>query len=505
MRAALALALTCMGSQGSQAQVPAPSLAQREQVLRALVQVSANDCADGSSRSGSGFVLEPGARVVTAHHVVGGCKQIQVSFEALKPPQPRLRSARIVRVLAAGDLSLLDVSNPPPVPSLRLAAGAPARDHSFVGFGYPLGTPTAGDQTVTFSVGAQRLADILPDAAAEELRRSGSRIAVEREVLRFNVPLQPGMSGGPIVDAAGEVIGVVAGGLKAGAAPVSWGWPSEGVRQLLRSTEAVEQTVRLTGLQYSLADLQRLASAAQSGRRLRCGELEFTDNGTRTLAELMRGADDWQRVQYILHISGENPQRLSGELYQVWVHAGSGATAVVPAGYELHDEAGTCVARSAKGPFQLLVWAARAPTDADVQWKSSEFEQRVIAPRMPYNYGAQIDPQLSTLVPNALGQLVPGRQDRANGLVFNRKGFTLAKRPAQFPGDIVPLAHGFHTLVARSGSFLGVAALNDAIDPRVYACRSPNPPAIGCVGAMLHLSEWTRFVLATQLSTFPAY
>ncbi len=501
MKALAALALLGAGTAWAQA----PSFETRQQVLRTLVQVTASDCADGISRSGSGFALEQPGRIVTAHHVVGGCRTVQVSYEAVKAPAPKRREARIVRVLAAGDLSLLQIDAPPAVPTLRLAATAPSRDQIFAGFGYALGMPTAGDQEVRFSTGATRLMDILPAAAADELRNSGSPIATERDVLRFNVALQPGMSGGPIVNAAGEVIGVVAGGLKAGAAPASWGWPSDGVKRLLDSTEPTDRAVKVASTYYSLPDLSAMLVARQQGRKLNCGALEFTDSGVRAFGELMRGADDIQRVIYLVSISGDNIATLAGEQFRVWVHPPSGATVLVPADASLQQEGGACVARSADGNLQQLVWAAHAPSFADVNARAGEFESAVQSPRMPRFVGTQFDTALTTMTMNpATGQPMPGSQMRDGGLIFTRKALSLFKRAPQFYGDQVPQGHAFETLVARSGIFLGVATLNQQVDPRWQACTA-NPQYPGCADAFRNRRTWTRFVLATQLSTFPTF
>jgi S1-C subfamily serine protease len=482
-----------------------PSAGVRQQVLRTVVQVTASGCSDNTSRTGSGFLLETSARIVTAHHVVGGCSTVQVTYEGVSPPARRLFPARLVRVLASGDLGLLEVTNPPTLPALRLSSALVTKDASYAGFGYPLGVPTASDQPVTLAVGAARLADILPDEAAQELQRSGSRIAVKTDVLRLNVALQPGMSGGPIVDAAGDVVGVVAGGLKSGAAPVSWAWPREGVRLLLASSEAVDQRVALARIQYSLSELEQMADAQRSGRRLTCGDLEYYDSGTRTLGDLMRGADDFQRVLHIMQLSREDSHLLKQALFRVWVSAATGATAVVPDGYALSNEGNVCAANSKAGPFQLLVWGAKTPQKSDVQWRSQEFEQRVLGPRLPYQFGAEIDPQLTTFITLPNGAMMPGPQTRSNGLVFNRKGFTLAKAAMPFPGAPVPLAHGFHTLVAQSGAFMGVAALNDQIEATLQQCLVQQMSKPQCASASAHLREWTRFVLAAQLSTFPAF
>lgn len=501
MKAAAALAL--WGASAAWAQ--APSFETRQQVLRTLVQVTASDCADGVSRSGSGFALEQPGRIVTAHHVVGGCRSVQVSYEAIQPPAPKRREARVVRVLAAGDLSLLQIDAPPAVPTLRLAGGPPSRDQVFAGFGYALGMPTAGDQEVRFSTGATRLMDILPSAAADELRASGSPIAIDREVLRFNVALQPGMSGGPIVNAAGEVIGVVAGGLKAGAAPASWGWPGDGVRRLLASTEPTDRVVKVASTYYSLPELSALAAARQQGRKLRCGGLEFTDSGLRPFGELVRSADDIQRVTYLVSISGDNITTLAGEQFRVWVHTPSGATALVPAEASLRQEGGVCAARSADGNLQQLVWSANTQSFAETNVHALEFESAVQTPRMPRFVASQFDPTLTTMTLNPMtGQPMPGSQMRDGGMIFTRKGLALFKRPSQFPGEPVPQGHAFETLVARSGVFLGVATINQEVDLRWQACTAA-PQYPGCSDAFRNRRAWTRFVLATQLSTFPTY
>lgn len=507
MKTVAALALLGAGTAWAQA----PSFETRQQVLRTLVQVTASDCADGVSRSGSGFALETPGRIVTAHHVVGGCRSVQVSYEAVKPPAPKRREARVVRVLAAGDLSLLQIDAPPAVPTLRLAAGAPSRDQVFAGFGYALGMPTAGDQEVRFSTGATRLTDILPPAAAEELRHSGSPIAIDREVLRFNVALQPGMSGGPIVNAAGEVIGVVAGGLKAGAAPASWGWPGEGVRQLLASAEPTDRVVRVASTYYSLQDFTQVSRALAQNRRLRCGELEFTDMGLRPFGELARGADDMQRLLHVIGLSGDSIATLANEQFRVWVHTPSGATAVVPAGTELKTDGSLCVAASRDGQLRQIVWGAATPAIQDVQARSVDFENRLLAPRLPRFLLSQYDANLTTTVMNPMtGMAVPGPQVRGNPndidnlLVFNRAGLSMYARPPQFMGEQPPYGHLFRALAARSRHLLATATIYAHVDPMIASCRL-QPAAMGCVGAHQHQRQWTRYVLATQLSTFPTY
>lgn len=489
--AALGLAAVLLGAQAA-----APSYELRRQALASLVKVRATDCPDGD-RAASGFVLERGERIVTAHHAVGGCRQVVVSFEGAE--KDKLRPARIVRVHAAGDLALLEVAAAPAAARpLRMAAAAPDPDSIFAGLGYALNMPSASDIEVRFAVGARRLRDILPPEAATELERNRSRIATDREVLRFNVALQPGMSGGPIIDASGAVIGVVAGGLKAGAAPASWGWPSESVRLLLASTEPVDQVVTPARTHYTLQDFNAVSAALAANRSLRCGDLDFVDTGTRSLAELMRGADDWPRVQHLISISREDPALLANERFQVWLHRASGATAIVPAGYALRAEGRVCVARSSQGPFEQVVFGTPAPGQVSVFAASKQYEEQLALARLiPWQF-LQFDVQLTTAALNPItGQMEPSTLGQPTGLMFARKG-VIMRRPEG-------LGHAFSTLVARSDTFLGVSTLNRVQHPGLANCPLPATPNAYCAGAMAHLREWTRFVLATQLSTYPSY
>lgn len=495
MRGGLLIAAIALFAGGAAAQPEGPSFAAREATLKSLVHVAAEDCADGSARAGSGFAFEQPGRIVTAHHVVGGCRRVTVTYEGVPPGAARQKAAQVARVLAVSDLALLEVSGAPAVPVLRLAPPPADRAKSYAGFGYQNGQLTAGDQLVTFSTGQSRLADILPPEAQQELARAGSRIDTRRAVLRFNVALQPGMSGGPIVDAQGAVVGIVAGGLKAGAAPASWGWPAEWVADLMRSNDAREQPVRVAGTYYSLSDMRAVAQAQASGRRMRCGQLDFGFRGTRRFADVARGADDHPRLEYLLQIGGQPRAAIDALAFDIWVHRESGATAVVPSGYPMQNQGEVCVVRSPNGPFLQVVWGVPAFTQLQASQASIFFEQRVMYPLAPYNFGFEIDPALTT----------QGPQFRDNGMVFNRKGFTQPK-VYWVPGmPFPPLAHSFETLIAKSGSFLGVGTLNNDMPQgqlQRFCLQGGQMPA--CPAVLANIVEWTRFILATQLSTYPA-
>lgn len=472
-----------------------PTFSTRERVLQSLVYVRATGCPDpaNGTRAGSGFTLNNAATIVTAHHVVGGCQAVTVTYEGVPTSASRTSAAVVSRVFSAGDLALLNVTNPPNVPVLVRARPPSDKGASYAGFGYQNGQPTAGDQPVYFSTGSSYLRDILPREAANELRQSGSQIDVNREVLRFNVALQPGMSGGPIVDNAGQVVGIIAGGLRAGAAPASWGWPAAWVDLLQVSTEPRDRPVLFAGAYYSLNEMTVAADAAKTGRSITCGTLTFAYRGRWSFQDVARGADDEVRLRYVMAISTLPTSTIETMQFETWVHSSSGATVVTPAGYRAERVGDVCELRSSTGPFRQVIWGAAAQDAMEVQRVSLQFEQGVMYPRAPYPYGFQIDPSLTT----------NGPQFRENGLVFNRKGFAQAKQMVM-AGSLAPLAHTFETLIAKNQSFVGIGTLNDAVPQGLAACSQSGGRLPGCDGMIRHLEEWTRFVLATQLSTFPS-
>jgi S1-C subfamily serine protease len=497
MRSALLLIPLVLGlASGAASAQSEPTLVTRERALQSLVYVSATGCADGTERAGSGFALERPDQIITAHHVVGGCSGILVKYEGVPSSQSSLRSAKIAKVLRSGDLAALTVSGAPTVPFLVTAQPPPNRQAVFMGFGYQNGQLSGGDVRVTFSTGHSQLKDILTADTLNELAKIGSPVSTGRNVLRFNVALQPGMSGGPIIDVAGNVIGIVAGGLKAGAAPASWGWPSEWLRDLLSSSEDTSQSIRISGSYYTLSELTALEAARQTGRSVTCGALQFSYRGRRLFDDVARGADDVQRVEYIVQLS-TLPRAEIGRLeFDVWLHEASGATVVTPAGYSLMNEGPVCVARSSTGPFSQVVWGASATDPQQVQMASVQFETTVMAPRVP-PFPFQMDLALTTF--QGIG--IPGPQLRDNGMVFNRKGYSHSKGYLAPPNVV---AHSFETLVAKGGSFMGVGTINDNRPLDLLQCVS-SPFVPQCQGAREYLKEWTLFILATQLSTYPSY
>ena len=152
----------------------------------------------GSGRSagaGSGFVVTPDGYVMTNSHVVSGARALRIHTQAGETAE-----AHLVGDDPATDLALLRVDTAAlalpgqPVPYVAVdGAMAPRVGQLAIAIGNPLGFAS------TVSAG-------VVSALGRSLRGKGNRLI--DGVIQHTAPLNPGNSGGPLLDGAARVIGV---------------------------------------------------------------------------------------------------------------------------------------------------------------------------------------------------------------------------------------------------------------------------------------------------------
>ncbi|WP_328774682.1 S1C family serine protease [Deinococcus aquaedulcis] len=136
---------------------------------------------------GTGVLISPDGLVLTAYHVIQGATVLSVQTE------DRTRYvAQVVGYNDQDDLALLRVSVPAGTPYLRLAAARPAVGDIALAIGNGNGA------FLKTKVG--RLTGLDSDAGRADFPPG---------TLELNAPLVPGDSGGPVVNARGELTGIV--------------------------------------------------------------------------------------------------------------------------------------------------------------------------------------------------------------------------------------------------------------------------------------------------------
>ncbi|WP_111767902.1 MarP family serine protease [Nakamurella deserti] len=153
------------------------------------VRAVSQSCGQGSS--GTGFVIGPD-HVLTNAHVVGGASTVGVEVGGTLEP------ATVVAYDSEQDTAVLYVPGLN-LPALVFDARAAAPQSDAIVLGYPLGGP--------FTVSAGRVRSVT-ELTGPDIYQSTT---VRREVYLLRALVQPGNSGGPVLDADGEVIGVVFG------------------------------------------------------------------------------------------------------------------------------------------------------------------------------------------------------------------------------------------------------------------------------------------------------
>lgn len=139
--------------------------------------------------SGTGFVVSAAGHVLTNNHVVEGCREMRVG------------DSEVLDVVAAdksADLAVLKLRLPRPA-AASFRDGSIARPgEDIVVLGYPLHGLLGADAIVTTGV-INALAGIRND----------------RRLIQISAPVQPGNSGGPVLDSSGNIVGVVVAKLNA--------------------------------------------------------------------------------------------------------------------------------------------------------------------------------------------------------------------------------------------------------------------------------------------------
>ena len=147
--------------------------------------------ASGSTSLGAGVVINAAGAVLTALHVVAGSQAIEVQFA-----DGTTSAARITTSDPANDVAVLGVAQLPSVVVPAVMAGTPGIGDPV----FPVGNPFGLRDSLTAGV---------VSALGRSVTVSGGRTL--QGLIQFDAAVNPGNSGGPLLDWAGHVVGIVTG------------------------------------------------------------------------------------------------------------------------------------------------------------------------------------------------------------------------------------------------------------------------------------------------------
>jgi serine protease Do len=147
--------------------------------------ISQSSPAPPKTISGTGFYVSLNAHILTNDHVVTACHSTSVA-----EPGRATSVARIIARDPVNDLALLLVPNAPrAVPPFKSTVRI---GEAVAVYGFPLAgvLPSSGNFTMGHVTATEGLKD-------------------DKRMLQISAPVQPGNSGGPLMDATGSIVGVV--------------------------------------------------------------------------------------------------------------------------------------------------------------------------------------------------------------------------------------------------------------------------------------------------------
>ncbi len=184
---------------------PMPAAAIAARVDSAIVDINVTLAYGQGQVAGTGMILTATGQVLTNNHVVAGAGTIRVVV-----PHRGTYPARVLGVDPTADVALLQVQGLSQLPTIPLGnSGAVGVGSGVVAIGNALGL--GGMPTVTAGV-------IIAEGQA--ITATGYTVPTEHltNMLEMSAVLEPGDSGGPLLDRAGQVIGLDTAGQTAGSA-----------------------------------------------------------------------------------------------------------------------------------------------------------------------------------------------------------------------------------------------------------------------------------------------
>jgi uncharacterized protein len=203
---------------------------------------SARSAQNAAPTSGTGFFVNNAGFAVTNAHVVDGCTSIEIAFVEGGTSRATLLGADV-----RNDLAVLKVAGPAPTYGKFRIRPAVRQGEPVITYGFPLvgalasrGNLSAGNVTA--------LAGLADDTSQ----------------FQISVPVQPGNSGGPLLDDSGLVIGVVSSKLNAIRAALVTGDIPQNVNFAIKSS-VVSSFLDTNGIEYQSATRQGQWSVADVG------------------------------------------------------------------------------------------------------------------------------------------------------------------------------------------------------------------------------------------------
>ncbi len=214
--------------------VSIPSLVQK--VLPAVVSIDVNAPSEGLEDQGTGMIISPDGMIVTNNHVIELAAEAGGTITVTQSGTTKKVSATLVGTDPTHDVALLKASHLTGLPVITFGDSNDAKvGDAVVAIGNALGL-AAGTPTVTQGI-------VSATGRTVQASDSGTSQAENlTDMIQTDAAINPGNSGGPLIDSAGQVIGMntaVAGSTSDGSSAQNIGFaiPAATIESLIPTLE----------------------------------------------------------------------------------------------------------------------------------------------------------------------------------------------------------------------------------------------------------------------------
>src|ERR1700729_1208784 len=150
---------------------------------------------------GSGFIVDPRGYIITNNHVVDKADKIYVklSTDPDGGPGDNGRPATVIGVDKDTDIAVIKIDAKEPLPTVKLGNSESAQVGDWV---LAIGSPFALSKTVTAGIISAK------NRSIDEPSPNGVSQSQFQRFIQTDAAINPGNSGGPLVDMAGNVVGM---------------------------------------------------------------------------------------------------------------------------------------------------------------------------------------------------------------------------------------------------------------------------------------------------------
>jgi S1-C subfamily serine protease len=228
------------------------------QVYNAARPASGKPTGPAGGGTGTAFTINAEGVLITNAHVAQDCREISVRrFDGTISPASLLAADR------TNDLALIKIASPTPDTAQLRGNPEIRQGDNVIAVGFPLSDTLLSGTATTLTTGTvSALAGMQNDS----------------RVLQVSAPVQPGNSGGPLLDQSGHVVAIVSSRLNGSAAAVSTGTVPQNVNFAIKASVA-RAFMDAVGVPYRVAPSEKQITTAEIGDQAR----KFTSFVTCTL------------------------------------------------------------------------------------------------------------------------------------------------------------------------------------------------------------------------------